>query len=174
MDSAASAIPDQRTVALINTYIVRTAATLNGFSASCEETLTQVHVSLDEADTRLQLLEYQLAALPDGTAEADKGSAAGDSACSDPLGAEAADRAPDGYAPKSNVRSCSSDSQASDAVYHEAEADLAPEARTASQQSSASTPESPQTLRQAALPQPSARQQTPANPPEDSQVTSLD
>lgn len=42
MDTAVSAVPKERTVALVNTYVVHTAAMLNAFSASCERSLSQV------------------------------------------------------------------------------------------------------------------------------------
>lgn len=42
MDTAASAVPKERTLALVNTYVVHTAAMLNAFSASCEHSLSQV------------------------------------------------------------------------------------------------------------------------------------
>ena len=43
MDTAASAVPQERTLALVNTYVVHTATMLNAFSVSCEQYLSKVH-----------------------------------------------------------------------------------------------------------------------------------
>lgn len=178
MESAASApaYPDQRTVALVNTYIVRSAEMVNDFSASCEETLHQVHLALNEADTRLQLLECQLAAVPDCILSANAGAAPPDSAASDPLSAavlEGREATAADCALADDAGSSGPDSHASDADYHEAEAELGQEGRAACLHSSGSTPEELQTLRQASSPQSPARHQIPPNPREQVQGSSL-
>lgn len=60
-DHHPATVPDQRTLALVNTYIVSIARMLNEFSASCETSLSKVQTSLQAAETRLSLLEAQLA-----------------------------------------------------------------------------------------------------------------
>lgn len=70
METTASAVPDQMTLALVNTYVVRKAAKLNMFAGSCAQTLLQVQSSLHEARVHLQLLECELAAAAAAAASA--------------------------------------------------------------------------------------------------------
>lgn len=153
METTASAIPDQMTLALVNTYIVRKAAKLNMFAASCAQTLVQVQTSLHEASVHLQLLECELAAAAAAAASA-AGSADAIELTTPSRSAEVmtSPRSAPAVSPErtcqrspsrrslspseDDTKSCSSGSKFSDAKYHEPDGEIAPKVRSASQHSS--------------------------------------
>lgn len=63
--SAAPGFTDQKTVTLINTYVVQTARLINNFAATCEGRLLATHAQMQELDTRLAMLERRLASVED-------------------------------------------------------------------------------------------------------------
>mmetsp|Transcript_24700 Transcript_24700/g.34051 ORF Transcript_24700/g.34051 Transcript_24700/m.34051 type:complete len:204 (-) Transcript_24700:87-698(-) len=54
------AIPDKKTLVLVNTFIIQTVGLLNRFSLLCERKLEAVNRSVKRVDVQLQLLESKL------------------------------------------------------------------------------------------------------------------
>lgn len=158
METTASAVPDQMTLALVNTYVVRKAAKLNMFAGSCAQTLLQVQSSLHEARVHLQLLECELAAAAAAAASAAGSADAIDlttpSRCAvvmpSPRNAPAVSpkrtcqRSPTRRSlstSEDDTKSCRSGSKFLDAKYHEPDGEVAPMVRSASQHSSTANSE---------------------------------
>ncbi|GBG89396.1 hypothetical protein CBR_g49187 [Chara braunii] len=63
MERTVVAVPDQKTVVLVNTFIVRSVAFINRFAAICDERLEQVNRKIHQLDTTLSLLEANLSSV---------------------------------------------------------------------------------------------------------------
>ncbi|KAK3241919.1 hypothetical protein CYMTET_48352 [Cymbomonas tetramitiformis] len=61
-------VPDQKTLVLVNTFIIQTAGLLNRFSALCERKLEAVNRNIQRVDVQLSLLEAKLNSV-DGLAQ---------------------------------------------------------------------------------------------------------
>mmetsp|Transcript_19781 Transcript_19781/g.37740 ORF Transcript_19781/g.37740 Transcript_19781/m.37740 type:complete len:206 (+) Transcript_19781:276-893(+) len=62
-EASLPAVPDQKTLVLINTFIVQTTGMINRFSALCERKLESVDRSIKRVDIQLQLLESKLSSV---------------------------------------------------------------------------------------------------------------
>ena len=73
MDTLQS-VPVKKTLLIVNTFVVNTAAFLNKFVTTCESKLHKIHTDIQRMETTMQLLESKLASI-DWLRQAEQGQA---------------------------------------------------------------------------------------------------
>ena len=68
------AVPVKKTLLIVNTFVVNTAAFLNKFVATCESKLHKIHTDIQRMETTMLLLESKLSSI-DWLRQAEQGKA---------------------------------------------------------------------------------------------------